>query len=147
MSVPDSWVTVIRRRCRTACGKKSTWPLTSVFPGWHNFATRLPSSLETYRRLSGDKASRSLIEQKLALIRSWPQMQERLVTAKDDSGNNEQLETFLANIERTVADRGSEYIDVIQHLSPSAKFDGSRWLAGIVDETVKQAMTYLPGFD
>ncbi|MEE9496869.1 MAG: protein GlmU [Desulfobacterales bacterium] len=67
----------------------------------------------------------------------------RLKTEKGDAG---QRDSFLKKVRKGIAGTGLDYISVIQELSVSDATIGTKWLQGIVDRVVNEALGVIPSF-
>jgi UDP-N-acetylglucosamine/UDP-N-acetylgalactosamine diphosphorylase len=68
----------------------------------------------------------------------------RLKTEKGDAG---QRDSFLKKVRKGIAGTGLDYISVIQELSVSDATIGTKWLQGIVDRVVNEALSVIPSIN
>ncbi len=107
-------------------------------------ADKMPGSAKAYISASGESASQSLLLQKKEFHENWPQLAEIFNKAQMADGTTEFRDAFLKTVEKRIQEKGKDYISVIQSLAPEEAETGTRWLAGIVDETVSSALEILP---
>jgi len=68
------------------------------------------------------------------LINQWGNIEEIIRSSHDSSGDKKTRDYFLSGVKKEIEKTGRIYIDVIKHLQPEIKRDGTLWLQGILDE-------------
>lgn len=94
---------------------------------------------ERITRLAGlmDKLSETATDQQNELIKQWPEILAFLrscQTASPVSGDNRLKNLFVDAVHKGISGLGTDYISVIQSLSPEDSQTGTFWLQGIVDQ-------------
>jgi len=84
--------------------------------------------------------------QKEELVTRWPRLQDLLNQSREETGEAVERDSFLETVLKGIRKSGPDYISVIQGLSPSDGVIGTRWLQGIVDRVVNEALTLIPSF-
>jgi bifunctional UDP-N-acetylglucosamine pyrophosphorylase/glucosamine-1-phosphate N-acetyltransferase len=85
-------------------------------------------------------------KQKQELVARWPRLQDLLNQSRDETGAAGDRDPFLEKVQKGIRKIGLDYISVIQGLSPSDGDIGSRWLQGIIDRVVNEALKLIPSF-
>jgi bifunctional UDP-N-acetylglucosamine pyrophosphorylase/glucosamine-1-phosphate N-acetyltransferase len=93
-------------------------------------AEKMPRSLEIARAESRGAAPSWCAEQE-QLVKQWPAMEAALKQGPADSAGAADRDRFLGEVE---AVKGTNYLDAVRALSPSAKRTGTAWLQAIVNE-------------
>ncbi|MBW2096466.1 MAG: hypothetical protein JRI80_16455 [Deltaproteobacteria bacterium] len=108
-------------------------------------ADRMPRSIEVYRSVSG-KIDDPLMRKSRDLAAQWPRMKALFLKALDQEGDGTLKGTFLAAVDRCMAERGANYLEVIKGLNEKEAAPGTGWLQGIVDSIQKRIRDALPSF-
>jgi UDP-N-acetylglucosamine/UDP-N-acetylgalactosamine diphosphorylase len=85
-------------------------------------------------------------KQRQELIAGWSQLHDLFESYQDVTGDERSRDAFLETVRKGIQKSGSNYIAVIQQLAPSEGELATAWLQGIVDHTVKSALTIIPSF-
>ena len=81
------------------------------------------------------------------LNRRWSDLEAFIHEKRGLPGDLELRDEFLKVLQFKIDEHGREYIHVIKQLDGEEKRLGTRWLQGIVDETIKGAIDIIPSFD
>jgi bifunctional UDP-N-acetylglucosamine pyrophosphorylase/glucosamine-1-phosphate N-acetyltransferase len=101
--------------------------------------------METQKRSEPGRSSPAR-KQKQELVARWPRLQDLLNQSRDETGAAGDRDPFLEKVQMGIRKIGLDYISVIQGLSPSDGVIGTRWLQGIVDRVVNEALSLIPSF-
>ena len=101
--------------------------------------------METQKRSERGRSSPAR-KQKQELAARWPRLQDLLNQSRDETGEAVERDSFLEKVLKGVRKSGPDYISVIQGLSPSDGVIGTRWLQGIVDRIIDDALSVIPSF-
>ena len=97
--------------------------------------------------IDGQQASTSLVtKQRQELIANCKQIVELLESYRNISGDVRSRDAFLETVHKGIEKGGSDYIAVIQHISPTEGELATAWLQAIVDHLVKTALIIIPSF-
>ena len=105
---------------------------------------RMPRAMEIYRAGAGENASPQLIAQKQALFERWPEVEARIVRAREHGGDERLRDGFLSALSEAIDRLGGDYITVIQSLPPEAAASGTRWLDGIAADLLSGVEALMP---
>jgi UDP-N-acetylglucosamine/UDP-N-acetylgalactosamine diphosphorylase len=111
-----------------------------------DLAEKMPESIEIYKGVAGDKASKSLIQQKNELYQRRLELSAFLAAGDDGEAEPEIHDRFLRILDRAISEKGKDYLGVIQSLEPEDAAVGIDWLQGMVDRITAHAMARLPSF-
>jgi hypothetical protein len=106
---------------------------------------KMPRSIELYKAQVGTAASDQLLGEKQALFDRWPAVAERL-SKGDISGDLNIRDRFLKELTALIQSEGTDYVPVIQTLTPETVDLGTRWLQGIVDSVISICLSELTAF-
>jgi hypothetical protein len=106
---------------------------------------KMPQSIKIYKAQAGEAASGQLLAEKQMLFDRWPAVVERLINA-DISGDLNLRDRFLKELTPHIQSTGTDYVPVIQALSPESADLGTRWLQGIVDTVISIGLSELKAF-
>ena len=106
---------------------------------------KIKKVVESQKRTKSAKSS-SLLEQKQQFYQKWPQLKDLLDQHLNENGDIGDRDAFLENISKGIRKTGVDYIAVIQSLPLSATSMGIKWLQGIVDQVVQDALEIIPSF-
>ena len=85
-------------------------------------------------------------QQKKELVAQWPRLKDSLDQGLSETGTERHRDSFLEKIQKGIQKNGPDYITVIQGLPASDSVIGTRWLQGIVDRVVDDALNFIPSF-
>lgn len=91
--------------------------------------------------------SRSLHAFHQELYDQWTELEAFFAEQNSYPGKVEFRDTFLKALHQTIKQTGNDYIRVIKALKDSDKQLGTRWLQGIVDDTLSGVSKIIPSFD
>ena len=77
---------------------------------------------------------------------NWSGLKDLLKQRRKETGDIAQRDFFLEIIQKRIGKNGADYIGVIQGLTPSEGESATRWLQGIVDHVVNDALNLIPSF-
>jgi len=80
------------------------------------------------------------------LHQHWSRLKDLLHQRKTEAGDIHQRDFFLEKMQGHIIKNGADYIGAIQNLTPSEGAGATRWLQGIVDQVVKDALNLIPAF-
>jgi hypothetical protein len=80
------------------------------------------------------------------LYQNWSQLKDLFNQRKKEDGDITQRDFFLEKIQKRIVKNGADYISVIQGLTASDGAIATRWLQGIVDQVVHDALNFIPSF-
>jgi bifunctional UDP-N-acetylglucosamine pyrophosphorylase / glucosamine-1-phosphate N-acetyltransferase len=106
---------------------------------------KMPRSIKIYKAQAGEAASGQLLAEKQTLFDRWPAVVEGLIKA-DISGDLNLRDRFLKELTTQIQSVGTDYVPVIQALSPESADLGTRWLQGIVDTVISISLRELTAF-
>jgi UDP-N-acetylglucosamine/UDP-N-acetylgalactosamine diphosphorylase len=104
-----------------------------------------PPEMETKKGGKPENSSPAM-KQKQDWVTQWPRMKDLLNQSRAETGEARDRDPFLENIRKGIKKNGLDYISVIQGLPPSDAAIGTRWLQGIVDRVVNEALSVIPSF-
>ena len=108
---------------------------------------RIKISLEMETQKSSERERSSPAwKQKQELVARWSRLQDLLRQSRDETGEAGDRDTFLEKVQKGIRKTGRNYISVIQGLPPSDGVIGTRWLQGIVDRVIDDALRVIPSF-
>jgi len=81
------------------------------------------------------------------LYDQWTELEAFFAEQNGYSGKVEFRDTFLKALHQTIRQTGNDYIRVIKALKDSDRQLGTRWLQGIVDDTLSGVSKIIPSFD
>jgi UDP-N-acetylglucosamine/UDP-N-acetylgalactosamine diphosphorylase len=84
--------------------------------------------------------------QKQELVARWSRMKDLLNQSRSETGEARDQDLFLDKVQKGIKKTGLDYISVIQSIPPSDSVIGTRWLQGIVDRVVDEALKVIPSF-
>jgi len=105
-------------------------------------ANKMEKSIQLYKSIMGNKASKELISQKRELSENIQKIENSFIECLSYSGDVKNRDKFLKSIDISSKD----YIKVIKNLSEYDSKIGTSWLFGIVEKTRNTIMKYLPSF-
>jgi hypothetical protein len=88
-----------------------------------------------------------LIEKSKEFAAKWPRMKDHFLEALKEEGDERAKETILTGVDRSTAEHGARYLEVIKGLDDNEAALGTGWLQGIVDRIEKRIRDVLPAFD
>lgn len=109
-------------------------------------AEGMDRSIEVYRFVSR-KTHDPLIEKSKEFAAKWPRMKDHFLEALEEEGDERAKETILTGVDRSTAEHGVRYLEVIKGLDDNEAALGTGWLQGIVDRIEKRIRDVLPAFD
>ncbi len=111
------------------------------------FCDKIHISLEMETQKSSERGRSSLAhKQKQELVDRWPRLQDLLNQSRDATGAARDRDSFLEKVQKGIRKTGLDYISVIQGLPASDGVIGTRWLQGIVDRVIDDALCLIPSF-
>jgi hypothetical protein len=102
--------------------------------------------METKKEGKPEKSSCAM-KQKQDWVNQWPRMKDLLNQSRAETGEARDRDAFLENVRKGIKKNGLDYISVIQGLPSSDAATGTRWLQGIVDRVVKEALNVIPSLE
>jgi hypothetical protein len=109
-------------------------------------ADRMPESIEVYRKVMKDRALERQQQLRGELFEHWSQIDEFLRDGDNMTGNPEIRDKFLDLMCKGIAEKGKDYLRVIQGLDNPEAAIGTKWLQGIVDEITSETLSLIPSF-
>ncbi|MCD6298937.1 MAG: hypothetical protein J7M30_17475 [Deltaproteobacteria bacterium] len=109
-------------------------------------ATRMPRSIEIYKKVTTGNANEALIQRKQEFSEKWPALEQAF---KDDlawKGDSSQKDRFLSTLEKASHSKGDNYVDIIKGLDEKEALAGTIWLQDIVDKITEHIWNLLPSF-
>ena len=79
-------------------------------------------------------------------LKNWPDLKEQLEKKNDCEDKTKRRDNFLESVQKAISSSGKDYISVMKNIPKEEKVMGTRWLQGIVGDTVKQAIEIIPAF-
>jgi hypothetical protein len=108
---------------------------------------KIQMSLETETKKEGKPAKSSAARrQKQEWVTQWSRMKDLLDQSRAETGEARDRDVFLEDVQKGIKKNGLDYISVIQGLPPADAAIGTRWLQGIVDRVVNEALNVTPSF-
>ena len=108
---------------------------------------RIKISLEMETQKSSERERSSPAwKQKQELVARWSRLQDLLRQSREETGEAGDRDAFLEKVQKGIRKTGRNYISVIQGLPPSDGVIGTRWLQGIVDRVIDDALRVIPSF-
>ena len=108
---------------------------------------RIKISLEMETQKSSERERSSPAwKQKQELVARWSRLQDLLRQSREETGEAGDRDIFLEKVQKGIRKTGRNYISVIQGLPPSDGVIGTRWLQGIVDRVIDDALRVIPSF-
>jgi UDP-N-acetylglucosamine/UDP-N-acetylgalactosamine diphosphorylase len=104
-----------------------------------------PPEMETKKGGKPENPSPAM-KQKQDWVTQWPRMKDLLNQSRAETGEARDRDAFLENIRKEIKKNGLDYVSVIQGLPPPDAAMGTRWLQGIVDRVVNEALSVIPSF-
>jgi hypothetical protein len=120
-----------RRACHAGALAQINKGLMERIKRLKEFAAKMPFSLSDARKLTGDDLPPKVQAQQQALVKLWPQMEEKLETGFSDTVGAANREVFLKEWEKVDATAGHE--KAIRAVGAAARNAGTAWLQEIVD--------------
>jgi len=111
-----------------------------------DLSQKMPESVIIYQSFAKEKASQLLLQQKNELYRHWTDLEESFHSSRQNQENNELKDIFLEKIRIGTKTSGKDYIAVIKGLDVEDAAIGTRWLQGIVDAVISDALKVIPSF-
>jgi len=108
-------------------------------------AKRMPQSIEIYNKVASGHASESVIQKKREFSEKWADMEHVFKDGLDRKGDQSQEDAFLSIVEKTINEKGRNYIAVIKGLDKMGSDTGTAWLQGLVDDINKRVWQMVPG--
>ncbi len=109
-------------------------------------ANKMEKSIELYKSIMRSKVSEELLNQKRELVENIQKIENSFNECLSYSGNENQRDEFLKNINNTFKKTGKDYIKVIKNLNERDLKVGTSWLLSIVENTRNTILKYLPSF-
>ena len=109
-------------------------------------AARMPGSIETYKKISGESISHKIISNKKAFYDRWQDMEKIFRNGLDQPGDLPKRDAFLKVLEKACKQAKKDYLSTIKGLNEKEKDLGTSWLQGIVDGIYQQIASAVPGF-
>jgi UDP-N-acetylglucosamine/UDP-N-acetylgalactosamine diphosphorylase len=81
-------------------------------------------------------SSEKLKEQNQELVLKWPQIKELIHAYQKNAGDDRLKNRLIQAIQKISETAGNDYLEIIKHLPPEEKENGTRWLQGIVEQMV-----------
>jgi UDP-N-acetylglucosamine/UDP-N-acetylgalactosamine diphosphorylase len=110
------------------------------------FCLKMPESIKLYQKSAKEHASALLLQQKNELYERWPEIQESFSVERITKGDEGIRDAFLKKLDIGIKKSGKDYISVIQSLSTDDSEVGTRWLQGIVDHVIDEALKTIPSY-
>ncbi len=107
---------------------------------------KMPESAKRYQSVMKDEVSEKLLSQKQELFDRWQEVEAVFANSRENRGDPSCREPFLEQIEKTIREKGPDYVRVIQGLDATWSAEGTRWLQGIVDGINRQVLDLMPSF-
>jgi bifunctional UDP-N-acetylglucosamine pyrophosphorylase/glucosamine-1-phosphate N-acetyltransferase len=107
---------------------------------------QMPGSAQTYKEIAKENASSILLQQKNELYEKWHELEKCFKTERNAGSKPDLMDTFLEKVHLGITVSGKEYVSVIKGLHPDHAEAGTRWLQGIVDTVVNEALNIIPSF-
>lgn len=109
------------------------------------FRQKMPESIRIYKKTAGENTS-ELIKQKNEFYTGFEQLKEVFENVKNHEGDDPLRDRFLERIVNGIQISGKDYIGVIKSLKTEESEIGIRWLQGIVDQVIENALGVIPSF-
>jgi UDP-N-acetylglucosamine/UDP-N-acetylgalactosamine diphosphorylase len=107
---------------------------------------KMPEAVKIYQSFAKEKASQLLLQQKNELYNRREDLEESFSSLRKNPEHNELRDIFLEKIQIGTKTSGKDYIAVIKGLDVEDTAIGTRWLQGIVDTTISDALKVIPSF-
>ena len=107
-------------------------------------AKRMPRSVELYRSLVPTDAGRSTIEKKHEFYERWPEMEQAFKDGLEHEGSSSRSDAFLGFVEKAIARKGKNYLNVIRGFNETESMTGTTWLQGLIDDISGRVFGILP---
>jgi len=108
---------------------------------------KIQKSLEMQNPKNNERGSSSPVrKQKQELVARWSRMKDLLNQSRSETGDARDQDLFLEKVQKGIKETGLDYISVIQRIPASDSVIGTRWLQGIVDRVVDEALKVIPSF-
>jgi len=108
---------------------------------------KIQKSLEMQNPKNNERGSSSPVrKQKQELVARWSRMKDLLNQSRSETGDARGQDLFLEKVQKGIKETGLDYISVIQRIPASDRVIGTRWLQGIVDRVVDEALKVIPSF-
>jgi len=109
------------------------------------FSQKMPDSTKACQEIVDEEPS-SLITQKKEIHDNFLQLKELLINLQGYEGDEKMRVDFLEHIVFRIQAAGRDYIAVVKGLKLQEAETGTRWLQGIVDHVVGNALKIIPSF-
>ena len=107
---------------------------------------KMPDSIKAYQNFAKDKPSVLVLQQKQELYDHWAELEASFGARRNMAGKDELRNDFLEKIRLGIKTWGKDYISVIKGLQADDAEIGTRWLQGIVDAVISEALKIMPSF-
>ncbi len=107
-------------------------------------ANRMPQSIELYKRVVSDRASKRIIQKKQEFFERWPELEQIFKDSLKRGTDSPQKDAFFDIIENGIGEKGKNYLDVIRGLNETEAKVGTVWLQGLVNEVSSRVFAMLP---
>lgn len=109
------------------------------------FRQKMPESIKIYKKATGENTS-ELMTQKNEIYTNFERLKEVFENMQAYAGDDFLRNRFLEKIVYGIQTIGKSYIDVIKSLKTEESETGIRWLQGIVDQAIENALAVIPSF-
>ncbi|MFX1393075.1 MAG: UDP-N-acetylglucosamine pyrophosphorylase [Promethearchaeota archaeon] len=109
-------------------------------------AEKMEKSIELYKSVLGNNASKELINQKKELLENIHKIEEGFNECQSYTGDDTKRDDFIKIIDIIINRIGIDYIKVIKSLDEYNINVGTSWLQSIIEKTRNTILSYLPSF-
>jgi len=109
-------------------------------------AVRMPSSIEIYKKISGERFSEKTIRNKQEFFDQWKAIEKIFQKGLDESGDSSKRDEFLKIVEQSLNQGKKDYLPTIKGLAEKERDLGTSWLQGLIDDICQRVASSVPGF-
>jgi UDP-N-acetylglucosamine/UDP-N-acetylgalactosamine diphosphorylase len=109
-------------------------------------AVRMPSSIEIYKKISGERFSEKTIRNKQEFFDQWKAIEKIFQKGLDEPGDSSKRDEFQKIVEQSLNQGKKDYLPTIKGLAEKERDLGTSWLQGLIDDICQRVASSVPGF-
>ncbi|MBN2688459.1 MAG: UDP-N-acetylglucosamine pyrophosphorylase [Deltaproteobacteria bacterium] len=110
------------------------------------FSEKMARSIEIGKTTLAGSTKESVLKQQEELCSRWSELLECFTGEHEKNAEFDMMDAFLRVMKMKRAEKGDDYIAIIQTLNREEKAAGTAWLQAVVDDVVGRAITVVPSF-
>jgi len=111
-----------------------------------DIAHKMPRSIELNEKVMKEHAIQKKQQLRREFFEQWPTIEESLTDCLSKTGDPEKRDEFLALIQRSIGEKGKDYLRVIQEAGDYGASVCTEWLQGLIDHINDETLKLIPSF-